>query len=101
MKGSQLHAQAQKSLAMEWKDWAIHLILSKSTQLAKDHSRTQERRLRHTSGVALHKNSALLYHRDTAGGASLPPAHTQTQAQELPARAIACIRKSVTGVKLC
>ncbi|CAF98373.1 unnamed protein product [Tetraodon nigroviridis] len=68
MKGSQLHAQAQKGLAMEWRDRAIHLILSKSTQLPKDHSRTQERRLRHPSGVALHKNSALLYHREKAGG---------------------------------
>lgn len=31
--------ESQKSLALKWKDWAIHLILSKSTQLPKDHSR--------------------------------------------------------------
>lgn len=31
--------ESQKSLALEWKDWAIHLILPKSTQLPKDHSR--------------------------------------------------------------
>lgn len=67
MKGSQLHAQSPKSLALEWKDWAIHLILPKSTQLPKDHSRELK------SSVCVifpkwHriKNSALLYHFEMA-----------------------------------
>lgn len=31
--------ESQKSVALEWKDWAIHPILPKSIQLPKDHSR--------------------------------------------------------------
>lgn len=42
MRGSQLQGQSPKSLAVEWRDRAIHLILPESTQLAKDHSRELE-----------------------------------------------------------
>lgn len=85
---------------MEWKDWAIHLILSKSTQLPKDHSRSQEPCLRHTPRVALHKNSALLYHWETALGPYCR-GHAQKHPQDPTARVLACIHKPVIALEVC
>lgn len=70
-------SESQKSLALEWKDWAIHLILSKSTQLPKDHSRTQEQCLRHTFKWHCIKLSLIVSLRDGCEASALP-AHIDT-----------------------
>lgn len=61
--------QSYKSLALEWKDSAIHpYSTQKYSTTKRPLKRTQEQCLRHISEVPLHRNSALLYHSETAVG---------------------------------
>lgn len=78
--------ESQKSLALEWKDWAIHPILPKKYSTTKRPlKRTQEQCLRHISEVTLHEKSALFYHFKTGCVVSVLPLYKDTTLKNVEA----------------